>query len=1346
MGLQFVIGRAGSGKSAHCLREIGDRLRAEPKGNELLLVVPEQATFQAEQALAGQPGLAGFIRAQVFSFRRLAWRAMQELGHTAAVPISDLGKTMLLAQLLHKHEPELQVFRETEGKLGVAQSLNQLFSDLRRSGLTPGGLRASQAAVLTAGAEGTDVLSDKLTDIALLYQAYEHELSERFLDADSFLDRLASGIAHLPCLREAEVWVDGFYGFSPQEREVLAQLAVYCKQVTVTLTLDRPFGAGERPDEYHLFHSTGKAMARLTSRAAELGAELDEPLLLGDSGLPRYADSPMLAHLERSYELRSTARRAVYPGKDTGSIVLAGGVHRRAEVEGCAREILHLVRDDKRRFRDVAVRVRNMGDYGELISQVFADYGIPHFLDQRRPVKHHPLIEFIRSALEVVERDWPYEAVFRLVKTGLLLSEEDEQRETVLAWGAGGEKTVQAAEPAMDVNSLAMKEVAAGLDLPLSSRRQAEDGAPLITRRSMDLLENYVLARGIHGYRWKDDKTWAFHKPLPLEDDAAFAASTQGDAGSAADAEEERKRTREQLARLAAPDVDVHAGANVVTAADVDASAVTSAGAAADVDANPGRTAATNAAANATSGSGANADSDPHPPLSAEGQTDESRGTPEELAQHREITAARDRLVGILSGFEQALKRADTVLAKTEALYRLLADSGIAERLERQANAALAAGRPEEAREMGQIWDYVIDLFDQLTELMGGELMDNERYAGLLDAGLEGMCLGLVPPALDQVLVGSMDRTRTTQKLYSFVLGANEGVLPARPEEDGLLSDAERLRLEYAGVELPGGTRRKLLDEQLLIYSTLCSPSHYLWVSYALADDEGKALLPSEIVRQLGQMFPGVKLRERLLQVSPPVSAAAEEAADYLSHSERAITDLGVQLKGWQSGESLSPIWWDVYNWFAARPEWASRLKQLDRSLHYRIAKDRIMPATARLLYGDTLRASVSRMERFAACPFSHFSSHGLRLAERKLFRLAAPDIGQLYHAALSQVIREILADGSEDWADLKTERMAERAGSVVERLIPRLQSEILLSSNRYRYIARKLKDIVTRASAVIADHARGNGFYPVELELAFGPGETLPPLSFQLEDGSWMEIAGRIDRVDRADGETGMFLRVIDYKSSPHSLELTDLYNGLSLQMLTYLDVVVTHSRRWLGQQATPAGVLYFHVHNPLLAVANGLDAATAEAELARSFRMKGLLLADKEAIGLMDSKLKEEAGGSAIIPIGIKKDGDFRKGSPVASREQWDLMRGHVRHTIRSIGSGIMAGKAEIEPYRHGQKEACAFCPYKSVCQIDPALPGGEFRSFPTLTGEGIWQAMNETAAADGKTDEDTKGGSKP
>ncbi|MBC8080281.1 MAG: helicase-exonuclease AddAB subunit AddB [Gorillibacterium sp.] len=1195
MSLQFVIGRAGSGKSTYCLNEIGRELVNEPEGPSILLLVPEQATFQAEQALAGHPGLSGFIRAQVFSFRRLAWRAMQDMGNTAGVPVSDLGKTMLLQRLIHKHEDELSVFRQPSGKLGVAQSLNQFFKDLRRSGLTPAQLKAGQLAVVSSIQDSKDTLTDKLKDISLLYEDYEQELQLKYLDTETFLDSLAEGVHRLDWLKDAEIWVDGFFSFTPQEREVLAKLSFYCRKVTIALCLDRPYLMGERLDEFNLFHSTAKAMSRILGRTEELGVEILPTIVLGQDIRPRYQDRPMLDHLERCFESRSASRRAVYKGDETiNSILLAGAVNRRAEVEGCAREILRLVRDEDIRYRDIAVRIRNMGDYGELIEQVFTAYEIPHFLDQRRPVLHHPLVEFIRSALEIINRDWPYEAIFRCVKTGFLLPEKQESL----------------------------------------------NESHTVTRRGMDLLENYVLERGIHGYRWKDDKTWAFYKPVPLEEAEAIEAS---------------------------------------------------------------------------------------PML----------GTEAELARHKQICDCRDLLVALFTDFEKAFKRADTVMEKTAALYRLLEACRVPDKLEAQANEALASGKPEIARKQGQIWDYVMELFDQLTEIMGEESVDVDLFASLLDAGLESICLGLVPPALDQVLVGSMDRTRTTQKLYSFVLGANEGIIPAKPEEDGLLTDAERLRLEYAGMDLPGGPRRRLLDEQLLIYSVLCSPSQFLWVSYSLADEEGKTLLPSEIIRQLGSMFPSVKANERLLQATPPAGANTEEVAEYITHGDRAMTDLSVQLKGWLDGDNISGIWWDVYNWFAQRPEWASRLKQLNRSLIYTNPTEIIVPTTAKLLYGETLRASVSRMERFAACPFSHFVSHGLRLKERKLFRLEAPDIGQLYHAALSQVVREIITEGTEDWSALPLERMRERAGLVVDRLSPRLQGEILLSSNRYRYIARKLKDIVTRASTVLADHARGNGFYPVELELAFGQGEKLPPLHFRLDDGSMMEIAGRIDRVDRADGEKGMFLRVIDYKSSPHSLELSDLYNGLSLQMLTYLDVVVTHSERWLGRKAQPAGVLYFHVHNPLLTLPNGLDPLKAELELRRRFKMKGLLLADKEAIGLMDAQMQTESGSSDIIPIGIKKDGSFRKGASIATEEQWDLMRSHVRKTVRGIGSQIMAGGAEIEPYRQGKKIACTFCSYKSVCQLDPDLPGGEFRSFPSLKGDGIWQAMAETYTMDKKNE---------
>lgn len=150
--------------------------------------------------------------------------------------------------------------------------------------------------------------------------------------------------------------------------------------------------------------------------------------------------------------------------------------------------------------------------------------------------------------------------------------------------------------------------------------------------------------------------------------------------------------------------------------------------------------------------------------------------------------------------------------------------------------------------------------------------------------------------------------------------------------------------------------------------------------------------------------------------------------------------------------------------------------------------------------------------------------------------------------------------------------------------LSPKLQGEILLSSNRFQYIKKKLETVITRASQILSDHAKASKFTPVGLELGFGRTGELPPIKIDLPNDVTMELIGRIDRVDRAEGSNGLLLRIVDYKSSKKALDLTEVYYGLALQMLTYLDIVITHSKSWLGDQANPAGVLYFHVHNPMI------------------------------------------------------------------------------------------------------------------------------------------------------------------
>ncbi|WP_269432541.1 PD-(D/E)XK nuclease family protein [Gordoniibacillus kamchatkensis] len=222
------------------------------------------------------------------------------------------------------------------------------------------------------------------------------------------------------------------------------------------------------------------------------------------------------------------------------------------------------------------------------------------------------------------------------------------------------------------------------------------------------------------------------------------------------------------------------------------------------------------------------------------------------------------------------------------------------------------------------------------------------------------------------------------------------------------------------------------------------------------------------------------------------------------------------------------------------------------------------------------------------------------------------------------------------------------------------------------------------------------------------------------------MDIVGRIDRVDSAVLNDRLLLRVIDYKSGPTSLALPEVLYGLSLQMLTYLDVIVSNAQAWLGKAAEPAGVLYFHVHNPLILHKNRPQPDDAAKELRKRFKMRGLVTADADVVRMMDGDLRLRNGYSELLPVALKADGGFYSSSAVVTPQGWEALRSEVRGQIRRIGTDITDGKVGIEPYRLGKKTACQHCPYRSVCQFEPLGEEGGYRHLRPLGKEETWRLL--------------------
>ncbi|REK63793.1 MAG: helicase-exonuclease AddAB subunit AddB [Brevibacillus sp.] len=1161
MAVQFVLGRAGTGKTRTILERISRRLQDDPLGSPIILLVPEQASFQAEQTLATLSGLGGVIGTQVLSFGRLAHRLQQELGDLTLMQVDDLGKHMVLRLMLERYKDQLQVFGRSALQPGFAAQLGRLISECKSYGVT---------FEHTENLEwGSATLNQKIHDLRLIMGAYEAYLADGYCDADDILNRVAAKVSESAYIRQAEVYIDGFSGFTNQELRLIEQMMIHAKRVTIALCLD-PAERDASLDELGLFHPTLRTYRALETMAREAGVAVEQPVLLTEP--VRFAHSPWLKQLEARYFEWGDPEAPPAPAR-ADEVVLLSAANRRAEVEAVALQILALARDEGYRWRDMAILLREIGTYADEVATVFTDYGIPFFLDQKRTVMHHPLVELVRSALEVIAGKWRYEAVFRCFKTDLISPEPQAEE------GAGAEAGADAEK--------------AGTD--------AEEAV----RRQIDVLENYVLAHGVYGSHWAQEAPWRFGGPAGADEDA-------------------------------------------------------------------------------------------------------------------EADGLRRRYAAPLLRFEAELKRAEkeNVREMTAALYRFLTALDVPEKLESWQRTAEEAGDLEEAQVHGQVWNGLMNLLDQVVEVMGDEQMEIAMYARVLDSGLESIELGLVPPALDQVLVGSMERSRQPDVKALFLLGVNEGVIPLKPKEEGILDEAERERLAELGVELAPSARQRLMAEPFLLYQAMTRPSLRLALSCALADEEGKALLPSSVFSRVKEVLP--EAPHRFFHNEP--TGEAEADAFLLGNPRRLFRHLLTLLRGMKKSGTLPVFWWEVYDWFIRCSPDAKREGWLLSGLRYTNRAAPLDGKTSRALYGERLRMSVSRLERFQSCPFSHFSSHGLRLGERRLYKLERFDVGELFHASLKRAVEKMNEEHLE-WGRLTEADSMQLASAVVDELVPATRSSILTRTARYRFLSGKLKRAVGRAIYVLGEHAKRSRFAPVGLEVAFGPGGDLPGLALKLANGAEMLLVGRIDRVDQSLDDEVPYLRVIDYKSGPKQLQLSDVWNGLNLQLLVYLDVVVSNAEAWLGKKAEPAGVFYYQVADPFVTAKRLLTPDEAARERAKKLRMKGLMLADPELARMMDAYV--EQGPSELLPFELKKDGTLSARSSVATPEQFQALQQYVRETVEAIGQRMIDGEIQIAPYVQGTVSACQFCAYKPVCQFD-AESAGEMRQLPKWNNKQVWSML--------------------
>lgn len=647
----------------------------------------------------------------------------------------------------------------------------------------------------------------------------------------------------------------------------------------------------------------------------------------------------------------------------------------------------------------------------------------------------------------------------------------------------------------------------------------------------------------------------------------------------------------------------------------------------------------------------------------------------------------------------------------TKAIYEFLQEQNIEEKINIKVKELQEIGQIDLANEYVSTYKIILDIFDEIVLIFGDEKLSIDKYMQILKTGLKNSELGKIPGTQDQVIVGDVDRSRSHKVDTIFIIGLNDGNFPSINKAEGFFGDKDREILKNDGIELANGTIENLYEENFNIYKAFTTAEKSLYLSYASSETEGKSLRPSMMINKIKKIFP--KLKEE----SDIINKNYEITNKMMTYQE-----LLENISNLKDNKEIDNIWYTIYQYYKMQNEWNERLQKDLQGIDYTNVPENINKQTIEKLYGNTLNTSVSKLERFAQCPFSYYLQYGLRLKEKEELGIQSFDTGSFMHETIDEFFKKVKEENI-SLAELVTdeEKIQELVNTVIKEKLDMEKKYTFVGTSKYKVLVKRLQRIVAKALKYIIEGLVYSEFNIEGTEIEFGKNGKYKPILIQLEDGKKVEITGKIDRVDTATSEDGKYLRIIDYKSSAKNIDLNEVYAGLQIQLLTYMDAVCKE------EDLLPAGVLYFSLLEQMIKADKKISEDQIEEELRKNFKMKGLILADIKVIKMHDKNL--ETGTSKLIPATITKSGDISEGKTNGvNKEEFEILQNYIYKTIKQISKEILSGNIALKPYNKSGKTPCEYCSYKAICGFNPQLCGNNYNYVEKKSKDDIIRKMEE------------------
>lgn len=684
------------------------------------------------------------------------------------------------------------------------------------------------------------------------------------------------------------------------------------------------------------------------------------------------------------------------------------------------------------------------------------------------------------------------------------------------------------------------------------------------------------------------------------------------------------------------------------------------------------------------------------------------------------LNALRARAIAPFLALQEGLRTAADAGGCARALYAFLEAQGTADRMSERAAAHEEAGRLQLADEYRQLWEILVGALEQTAWVCADAPMTPARFASLFRLVLSEYDVGTIPVSLDRVTCGSIDRVCSDPVKYLIVLGVNDGVLPAAPGPSSVLTETDRLALDAHGMSLSAFGAERMLMEQETIYKALACPTEQLVLSFHTAGADGGACRPSYLIGAFQNRLTGLAVED----ADPDVDAL---------EAPRPAAELACAALGDDRSPAARAALGTLADHALVRRAggWTPQRGPLGST------------ETVSGLYGRDLNLTASRVDKFYSCRFAFFLQYGLKAKPRKRADFSAPETGTFLHYVLETVLRALAKEpGGAAGADPKTAKrlLRQAVNDYVEHELGGLAEQTARFRVLFRRLVRSAETILDNVLAELRDSA----FQPIDFELDFSRGGDLPPVL--CTDGEVrVALSGKVDRVDGYIQNGRLYLRIMDYKSGKKSFSLSDVWNGLNMQLIIYLYALqqegLERYRRLLARELDeirPAGVLYVPARDTLPDASRAEDDAALRALRERALRRSGLLSDDLDILEAMEQGL---SGEGKYIPVRIKAAKPTKKNpeptpelaaaSSVASLERFGKLARYTQKKLLEMGHALRAGSVEADPCVHGGIVQCEWCEFRAACRFDESA-GDRVRRLKTLKDNEVWDQIEG-----GKTD---------